>query len=61
MSDELIAQVANEVERITGLPLEEQPNAFALIRDDLESVLNGAESSLLNGVASAAATSKPGE
>jgi hypothetical protein len=45
MSEDLIAQVANEVERITALPLEEQPNAFGLIRDELESVLNGAESS----------------
>ena len=60
MSEDLIAQVANEVERITALPLEEQTNAFGLIRDELESVLNCAESSLLNG-AGAATTAKPGE
>ncbi len=60
MSEDLIAQVANEVERITDLPLEEQPKAFGLIRDDLESVLNGADSKLLNG-AGAAPAAKPGE
>ncbi len=60
MSEDLIAQVANEVERITALPLEEQPNAFGLIRDELESVLNGADSKLLNG-AGAAPAAMPGE
>lgn len=46
MTDDLIKEVSAEVERIVELSLEEQPNAFGALRDELESVLNGAESSL---------------
>ncbi len=55
MSEELIARVAAEVDRIVALPLDQQPTAFGLVRDELESVLNGAENSFFDG------SSKTGE
>ncbi|WP_296631648.1 hypothetical protein [Rhodoluna sp.] len=40
MSQELETQVTDEVSRITALPLEAQPPAFAALRDQLEQALN---------------------
>lgn len=44
MSEDLTAQVKEEVARVSELPLEEQPAAFAAIRDQLEQALNSDES-----------------
>ena len=44
MSEELVSQVKTEVERIAALPLDEQVNEFAALRDELESVLNDSDS-----------------
>lgn len=46
MSEDLVTKVSQAVTRIVELPLEEQPQAFIGIRDELEAVLNGAESTL---------------
>lgn len=40
MSEDLTQKVQDEVSRVSSLPLEEQPAAFAAIRDLLESTLN---------------------
>ena len=40
MSEDLTQQVQDEVTRVSALPLEEQPAAFAAIRDLLEQTLN---------------------
>lgn len=44
MSEELVPQVKSEVERISALPLDQQVNEFASIREELESVLNDSDS-----------------
>jgi len=44
MSEDLTQQVQQEVARASALPLDEQPAAFAAIRDQLESQLNSDES-----------------
>jgi hypothetical protein len=44
MSEELVSQVKTEVERISALPLEQQVNEFAALREELESVLNDSDS-----------------
>jgi hypothetical protein len=44
MSEDLTAQVKEEVARVSALPLEEQPAAFAAVRDQLEKALNSDES-----------------
>jgi hypothetical protein len=44
MSQELETQVTDEVARITALPLEQQPVAFAALRDQLEQALNSGDS-----------------
>jgi hypothetical protein len=44
MSEDLTQQVKEEVARVSALPLEEQPSAFAAIRDQLERALNSDES-----------------
>ena len=43
MSEDLTQQVQEEVARVSALPLEEQPAAFAAIRDLLEKTLNSDE------------------
>jgi hypothetical protein len=43
MSEELVSQVKAEVERIAALPLDQQVNEFAALREELESVLNDAD------------------
>ena len=40
MSEDLTQQVQEELARVSALPLEEQPAAFAAIRDLLERTLN---------------------
>ena len=45
MSEDLTQQVKEEVARVSALPLEEQPAAFAAIRDQLERTLNSDEES----------------
>ncbi len=40
MSEEFQAEIANEVERISQLPLEEQPGEFNALRERLERALN---------------------
>lgn len=45
MSEDLTQQVQEEVARVSALPLEEQPAAFATIRDLLEKTLNSDENS----------------
>ncbi len=45
MSEDLTQQVKEEVARVSALPLEEQPAAFAAIRDQLERTLNSDEDS----------------
>ncbi|MEN9660459.1 MAG: hypothetical protein RLZZ443_388 [Actinomycetota bacterium] len=42
MNENFQAEIAAEVERISQLPLEEQPEAFAALRDQLERALNAA-------------------
>lgn len=49
MSEDLTQQVKEEVARVAGLPLEEQPSAFAAIRDQLERTLNEDGSASDNG------------
>ena len=44
MSEDLVSQVKTEVERIAALPLDQQVNDFAMLRDELESVLNDSDS-----------------
>jgi hypothetical protein len=44
MSEDLTKQVQQEVARVSALPLDEQPAAFAAIRDKLEAQLNSDES-----------------
>jgi hypothetical protein len=44
MSEELVSQVQTEVERIAALPLDQQVNEFAALREELESVLNDSDS-----------------
>jgi hypothetical protein len=46
MSEDLTQQVKEEVARVSALPLQEQPSAFAAIRDQLERALNSDESDL---------------
>jgi hypothetical protein len=43
MSEELVSQVKTEVERIAALPLDQQVNEFATLREELESVLNDSD------------------
>jgi hypothetical protein len=43
MSSELLEQINVEIERIKALPLEQQPSAFAALRDLLENTLNSAD------------------
>ena len=43
MSEELVSQVKTEVERIAALPLDQQVNEFAALREELESVLDDSE------------------
>lgn len=43
MSSELLQQVTLEIERIKQLALEDQPAAFAALRDLLETTLNSAD------------------
>jgi hypothetical protein len=45
MSEDLTQQVKEEVARVAALPLEDQPAAFAAIRDQLERTLNSDEDS----------------
>ena len=40
MSEDLNQEVQDEVSRVSALPLEEQPAAFAAIRDQLERALD---------------------
>ncbi|MFM2031185.1 MAG: hypothetical protein RI927_805 [Actinomycetota bacterium] len=40
MSEDLTQEVQDELARVSALPLEEQPAAFAAIRDLLERTLN---------------------
>jgi hypothetical protein len=40
MSEDLTQEIKAEVARVSALPLEEQPSAFAAIRDQLERTLN---------------------
>jgi hypothetical protein len=40
MNENFQAEIAAEVERISALPLDEQPAAFAELRDQLEKALN---------------------
>jgi hypothetical protein len=40
MSEDLSQLVKEEVARVAALPLDEQPSAFAAIRDQLERTLN---------------------
>lgn len=44
MSEDLVSQVKTEVERIAALPLDQQVNDFATLRDELESALNDSDS-----------------
>jgi hypothetical protein len=44
MSVDLVSQVKTEVERISALPLDQQVNDFAALREELESVLNDSDS-----------------
>lgn len=44
MSEDLVAQVKTEVERISALPLDQQVNDFAALREELESALNDSDS-----------------
>jgi hypothetical protein len=44
MSEDLVSQVKTEVERIATLPLDQQVNDFAALREELESVLNDSDS-----------------
>ena len=57
MSEDLTQQVKEEVARVSALPLEEQPAAFAAIRDQLERTLNSDE----DGAASNQTSSQQGE
>lgn len=57
MSEDLTQQVKEEVARVSELPLEEQPSAFAAIRDQLERTLNSEEGS----AASSQSSSQQGE
>ena len=57
MSEDLTQQVKEEVARVSALPLEEQPAAFAAIRDQLERTLNSDE----DGAASNQSASQQGE
>jgi hypothetical protein len=43
MSEDLTQKVEQEVARIIALPIEEQPVAFAALRDLLENALNSVE------------------
>ncbi len=45
MSEDLTQEIKEEVARVSALPLEEQPSAFAAIRDQLERTLNSDEDS----------------
>jgi hypothetical protein len=45
MSEDLTQEIKEEVARVSALPLEEQPSAFAAIRDQLERTLNSDEES----------------
>ncbi len=45
MSADLTQEIKEEVARVSALPLEEQPSAFAAIRDQLERTLNSDEDS----------------
>ena len=44
MSEDLVSQVKPEVERIVALPLDQQVNDFAALREGLESALNDSDS-----------------
>ena len=44
MSEELTRDLADELERIKQLSLEEQPAAFELLRQRLEQLLNSGDS-----------------
>jgi hypothetical protein len=43
MSEDLVSEVKAEVERIVALPLDQQVNDFAALRDQLESALNDSD------------------
>lgn len=43
MSEDLTQRVEQEVARVVALPIEEQPAAFAALRDLLENALNSVE------------------
>ena len=43
MSEDLVTQVKTEVERVAALPLDQQVNDFAALREQLESVLNDSD------------------
>jgi hypothetical protein len=43
MSEDLVTQVKTEVERIAALPLDQQVNDYAALREQLESVLNDSD------------------
>lgn len=49
MSNDLVAQVQTEVERIESLSLEEQPTAFSALRDRLEGTLSSADTAVQAG------------
>jgi len=44
MDDKMLEDLAVELGRVGDLPLEEQPEAFAAIRDQLETVLESTPS-----------------
>lgn len=54
MSEDLTQKVKEEVARVAALPLDEQPSAFAAIRDQLERTLNddGSASAVDNAASS---------
>ncbi|MEY4452108.1 MAG: hypothetical protein RLZZ380_1229 [Actinomycetota bacterium] len=41
MSNEIVESVAVELERIAGLPVEEQPAAYSQLQQKLQQVLDG--------------------
>jgi hypothetical protein len=43
MSEDLVSKVKTEVERIAALPLDQQVNDFADLREELEAALNDSD------------------
>jgi len=41
MSNEIVENVASELERIASLPIEEQPAVYSLLQQKLQQVLDG--------------------